>query len=132
MAADEPSGDGMVKLVEMAGKKMVGVIDDGQVVLTRERRDEFGNSGSGAVLIVGALDEKFGLRATPQIREIGVADGNSQPHQIGDARIGTANAKADPTPKTEAGKNLGDTGKLCGKKIDGGLNVVLLAMAAIL
>ena len=131
MTADEPSADGLAQLPEMAGKKMVGVIDDGQLVLTRERRNEFGDFGSGAVLIACTLDEQFGLRATRQIREIGIVDGNSEANQIGDARIGTAGAKADPASETEAREKQGDAGKFPGEKTDGGLNVAQLAPAEI-
>ncbi len=131
MAADEPSGDGLVELVEMARKEMVGVIDDGQLVFTGQRGDEFSNLGSGAMLIVGAMDEEFGLRAAPEIREIGVVDGNAEANQIGDTRIGTTDAKADPASETETGEKQGDVRKFRGKKIDGGEDVVLLALAAV-
>ena len=107
MAADEPSSDGLVKLVEMAGKEMVGVIDDAQLVFTGQRGDEFGNLGSGAMLIVGALDKELGLLAAPEIREIGVVDGNAEANQIGDTRIGTADAKANPASETETGREAG-------------------------
>ena len=80
MTADEPSGDGLAELVEMARKEMVGVIDDSQMVFTGECGDELGNLGSSAMLIVGAMDEEFGLCAVPQICEIGVVDGNAEPN----------------------------------------------------
>ena len=132
MSANEPSGDGLVELVEMARKEMVGVIDDGQLVFTGQCSDEFGNFGLGAMLIVGAMDEEFGLRTTPQVCEIGVVDGNAEANQIGDMRIGTTDAKANPTPKTETGEKQGDIRKLSGKRIDGGLDVALLALAAVI
>jgi len=131
MAADEPSSDGLVKLMEMAGKEMVGVLDDAQLVFTGKCRDEFGNLGSGAMLIVGALDEEFGLGAAPEIREIGAVDGNAEANQIGDTRIGTADAKANPASETETAEQQGDIREFRGKKIDGGLDVALLALAAV-
>ena len=131
MAADEPSSDGLVKLTEMAGKEMVGVLDDAQLVFTGQCCDEFGNLGSGSMLIVGALDEEFGLRAAPEIREIGVVDGNAEANQIGDTRIGTADAKANPASETETAEKQGDIRESRGKKIDGGLDVALLALAAV-
>ena len=131
MAADEPSSNGLVNLMEMAGKEMVGVLDDAQLVFTGQCCDEFGNLGSGSMLIVGALDEEFGLRAAPEIREIGVVDGNAEANQIGDTRIGTADAKANPASETETAEKQGDIRKFCGKKIDGGLDVALLALAAV-
>jgi len=131
MAADEPSSDGLVKLMEMARKEMVGVLDDAQLVFTGQCRDEFGNLGSGAMLIVGALDKEFGLRAAPEIREIGVVDGNAEANQIGDTRIGTADAKANPASETETAEQQGDIREFRGKKIDGGLDIALLALAAV-
>jgi len=131
MAADEPSSDGLVKLMEMAGKEMVGVLDDAQLVFTGKCRDEFGNLGSGAMLIVGALDEEFGLGAAPEIREIGAVDGNAEANQIGDTRIGTADAKANPASETETAEQQGDIREFRGKKIDGGLDIALLALAAV-
>ncbi len=131
MAADEPSSDGLVKLMEMARKEMVGVLDDAQLVFTGQCCDECGNLASGAMLIVGALDEEFGLRAAPEIREIGVVDGNAEANQIGDTRIGTADAKANPASETETAEKQGDIRESRGKKIDGGLDVALLALAAV-
>lgn len=131
MAADEPGGDGLVELVEMARKEMVGVIDDGQLIFTGQRADEFGNFGSGAILIVGAMDKELGFVAAPEIREIGVVDGNAEANQIGDTRIGAADAKADPAPETETGEKQGDVRKFRGKRIDGGLDVAPLALAAV-
>jgi len=131
MTADKPSGDGLAELMEMARKEMVGVIDDGQLVFTGQGGDEFGNLGSGAMLILGAMDEEFGLRAAPQICEISVVDGNAEADQIGNTRIGTTNAKANPTPKAETGEKQGDIGKFRGEKADGGLDVALLALAAV-
>ena len=131
MAADKPTGDGLVELVEMARKKMVGVIDDGQLIFTGQRCDEFGNLGSGAILIVRALDKEFGFLAAQEISEIGVVDRNAKSNQIGDTRIGAADAKANPSPETETGEKQGDVRKLRGEKIDGGLGVALLALAAV-
>jgi len=131
MAADEPSSDGLVQLTEMAGKEMVGVLDDAQLVFTGQCCDEFGNLASGAMLIVGALDKEFGLRASPEIRKIGVVDGNAEANQIGDTRIGTADAKANPASETETAEKRGDIREFRGQKIDGGLDVALLALAAV-
>jgi len=131
MTADEPSGDGVAELVEMAGEEMVGMIDDGQLIFTRHCGNELGNLGSGAILVLGALDEEFGFRAAPQICEISVVDGNAEADQIGNTRIGTTNAKADPTPKAETGEKQGDIGKFRGEKTDGGLDVALLSLAAV-
>jgi hypothetical protein len=131
MTADEPSGNGLVELVEMARKEMVGVLDNGQLIFTGKHGDKFGNLGSGAMLIVGAMDEEFGLRTTPKICEIRVVDGNAEANQIGDTRIGTAHAKAHPTPKTETGEKQGNAWEFLGKIIDGGLDVALLALAAV-
>jgi hypothetical protein len=131
MTADEPSGDGLVELVEMARKEMVGVINDGELIFTWQRGDEFGNFGLGAMLIIGAMDEEFGLRAAPEIREIAVVDRNAEANQIGNTRIGAAGAKANPTPETETGEKQGDVRKFRGKKIAGGLHVALLALAAV-
>ena len=61
MAADEPSRDGVVQFVEMASEKMVGVIDDGQLVFPGQRGNEFSDSALGAILIIGAVYEEFGL-----------------------------------------------------------------------
>jgi len=116
MAADKPTGDGLVELVETARKKMVGVIDDGQLIFTGQRCDEFGNLGSGAVLIVCALDKEFGFLAAQEISEIGVVDRNAKSNQIGDTRIGAADAKANPSPETETGEKQRDVRKLRGKK----------------
>jgi len=131
MAADKPTGDGLVKLVEMAREKMVGVIDDGQLIFTGQRCDEFGNLGSGAMLIVCAVDKEFGFLAAQEISEIGVVDRNAKSNPIGDTRIGAADAKANPSTETETGEKQGDVRKLRGKKIDGGLGVALLALAAV-
>ena len=131
MTADEPSGDGLVELVEMARKEMVSLFDDGQPVFTRQGGDEFGNFGSGAVLIIGALNKELGLRAAPEVCKIGAVDWNAEANQTGDARIDTADAKADPTPKTETGEKQGDIRKFRVKKTDGGLDVALLALAAV-
>lgn len=131
MTADEPSGDGVAELVEMAGEEMVGMIDDGQLIFTRHCGNELGNLGSGAILVLGALDEEFGLHAAPQICEIGVVDGYAQANQIGDMRIGASDAKANPTPETETGEKQRDIPEFRGEKTDGGLNVALFALAAI-
>lgn len=131
MAADEPSGDGVVELVEMASKEMVGVIDDGQLIFAGQRADEFGHFGLGAMLIIGAMDKELGFLAAPEICEIGVVDRNAEANQIGDTRIGAADAEANPTPKTETGEKQGDVRKFRGKRIDGGLDVALLALAAV-
>jgi len=131
MAADEPGGDGLVELVEMARKEMVGVIDDGQLIFTGQRGDKFGNLGPGTMLIVCAMDKELGFVAAPEVREIGAVDGNAEANQVGDARIGTADAKADPASETETGEKQGDVRKFRAKKIDGGLNVALLALAAV-
>ena len=131
MAADEPGGDGLVELVETARKEMVGVIDDAQLVFTSYDCDEFGNFGSGAILIVCAMDKELGFVAAPEIREIGAIDGNAEANQVGDTRIGAANTKANPASETETGEKQGNTRKFRGKKIDGGLNVALLTVAAV-
>jgi len=131
MAADEPGGDGLVELVEMARKEMVGVIDDAQLVFTSYDCDEFGNLGPGTMLIVCAMDKELGFVAAPEVREIGAVDGNAEANQVGDARIGTADTKANPASETETGEKQGNTRKFRGKKIDGGLNVALLALAAV-
>lgn len=131
MAADKPTGDGLAELVEMARKKMVGVIDDGQLIFTGQRRDEFGNLGSGAMHIVCAVDKEFGFPTAQEISEIGVVDGNAKANQIGDTRIGAADAKANPAPETETDEKQGDVRKLRGEKIDGGLGVAQLALAAV-
>jgi len=131
MAADEPGGDGLVELVEMARKEMVGVIDDAQLVFTSYDCDEFGNLGQGTMLIVCAMDKELGFVAAPEVREIGAVDGNAEANQFGDTRIGTADAKADPASETETGEKQGDVRKFRAKKIDGGLNVALLALAAV-
>ena len=57
---------------------MVGVVDDGQLIFTGQCRDELGNFGSGAMLIVGAMDKELGFVAAPEVREIGVVDGNAE------------------------------------------------------
>jgi hypothetical protein len=132
MATDKPSGDGLVELVEMARKEMVGAIDDGQMIFTGQRGDEFGNLGSGAMHIVGAMDKELGFVAAPEIGEIGVVDRKAEGNQIGDTRIGTTDAKANPASEAETGEKQGDVRKFRGKKIDGGLDVALLALAAVM
>jgi len=67
----EPFGDGAVELIEMPRKKMVRVFHKHQTVFSQERRDEFFYFSPGTVLIVGAMDKEFGLRATPEVGEIG-------------------------------------------------------------
>ena len=131
MAADEPSGHGLVELVEMARKEMVSMINDGQLVFTGQCGDEFGNLGSGAMLIIGAMDKELRFLAAPEIREIGVVDRNAEAYQIGNTRIGAADAKTNPTSKTETGEKQGDVRKFRSKKIDRGLDVALLALAAV-
>ena len=131
MAADEPGGDGLVELLEMARKEMVGVVDDGQLIFTGQRGDKFGNLGPGAMLIVCAMDKELGFVAAPEVREIGAVDGNAEANQVGDTRIGAADTKANPASETETGEKQGNTRKFRGKKIDGGLNVALLTMAAV-
>ena len=131
MASDEPSGDGLVELVEMASKEMVSVIDDGQLILTGKRRDELGNFVFGAMFIVRAMDKELGFIAAPEVREIGVVNRQAEANQIADTRIGTTDAQANPASKTETGKKQGDVRKFRGKKIDGGLDVALLALAAV-
>lgn len=131
MAADEPTGDGLIELVEMARKEMVSMIDDGQLVFTRQSGDKFGNFGLGAMLILGAMDKELGFLAPPEIREIGVVDRNAEAYQIGNTRIGAADAEANPTSETKTGEKQGDLRKFRGKKIDGGLDVALLALAAV-
>jgi hypothetical protein len=132
MAADEPSGDGLVELVKMASKEMVSVIDYGELIFAGQCADKFGNLCSGAMLIIGAMDKELGFLAAPEIREIGIVDRNAEAYQIGDTRIGAADAEANPTPKTETGEKQGDVRKFRGKKIDGGLDVALLALAAVM
>jgi len=116
----------------MARKEMVGMIDDGQLIFTGQRGNEFGNFCLGAMLIVCTMDEELGLLAAPEICEIGVVDGNAEANQIGDTRIRAANAEADPTPETETCEKQGDVRKFRGKRIDGDVNVALLAQAAIM
>lgn len=132
MAADEPSGDGLVELVKMASKEMVSVIDYGEFIFAGQCADKFGNLCSGTMLIIGAMDKELGFLAAPEIREIGIVDRNAEAYQIGDTRIGAADAEANPTPKTETGEKQGDVRKFRGKKNDGGLDVALLALAAVM
>jgi len=131
MSADEPSRDGVVQFVDMASEKMVGVIDEDEFILAGQRGNEFSDSALGAMLIIGALDEEFGLRAAPKIREIGVVHGNAEANQIGDTRIGTPDAQANPGSKTETREKQGDVRKLRAKKMEGGLDVALLALTAV-
>ena len=130
MAADEPSSDGLVKLMETARKEMVGVIDDAQLVFTGNAATSWA-TWFGRHVIVCAMDKKLGLLAAPKIREIGAIDGNAEANQIGDTRIGAADAKANPASETETGEKQGDIRKFRGKKIDGGLDVAPLALAAV-
>jgi hypothetical protein len=131
MAADEPRGDGPVQLVEMAGKEMVSVIHDGEFILAGKRRNELGNFVFGAMFIVRAMDKELGFIAAPEVREIGGVNRQAETNQIADTRIGTTDAKANPASETETGEKQGDVRKFRGKKIDGGLDVALLALAAV-
>jgi hypothetical protein len=131
MAADEPSGDGLVEFVEMASKEMVGVIDDGELTFTGQRGDEFGNFGFGAVLIFGTMDEKLGFLAAPEIGEIRVVDGNAEAYQIGNTSIGAADAKANPASEAKTHENQGNVREFRAKKIESGLDVALLPLPAV-
>jgi hypothetical protein len=131
MAADQPRGNGLVQLVEMASKEMVSVFYDDQLILIGQRGNEFGNFALRAMLIVGALHHEYGLPAIPQIRKVGVVEREAQTNQIGDTGIGASNTQANPAPKTEAGEKQRGIRKFSVKKTDGGLHVPLLALAAI-
>ncbi len=65
VAAKQPIGDGLIELVEMASKEMVGVIDDDQLVFAGQRGNEFSNLSYRTMLVIGAMDKEFGLRAAP-------------------------------------------------------------------
>jgi len=101
------------------------------MILTRQRGNEFGNFTLRAMLIFGALNHEFGLPAIPEIREIGVVDGEAQPNQVSDTGIGASHTKANPTPKTETREKQRGIRKLRAQKTYGGLDVALFAMAAI-
>ena len=131
MAADKPTGDGVIELVKMAEKEMVGVINNGQLIFTGQRGNQFGHFALGAVLIIGAVDKEFGFRAAPKICEIRVVDGNAKANQIGNTRISAADAKAHPTAETETGEKQGEVGELRSKKMEGGLDVALLTQTAV-
>jgi hypothetical protein len=131
MAAEEPSGDGVVQFVEMASEKMVGVIDEDELIFAGQRSNEFSDSALGAMLIIGAVDEELGLCAVPKIREIGAVDGNAEPNQFAYARVCAAHPKANPASKTETGEKQGDVREFRGEKTDGGLDVTLLALTAV-
>jgi len=57
VTVQHPFADGLIHLVQMTGKEMVGVIDDDQIVCTRQGGNEFGNFTSRAMLIIGAMNK---------------------------------------------------------------------------
>ncbi len=61
--AGEPSVDCATQLVEFAGKEMIGVLDNHEMVVAGERGDERSDFFDGAVFVVASVYKQLGLVA---------------------------------------------------------------------
>ena len=69
--------DGVVKLMQFAGEKMVGVGNYHQRIIAGQTRDNLTHFGDSAVFIVFAMDEKLRLRTTREKRKVAIVDGKA-------------------------------------------------------
>jgi hypothetical protein len=59
MAPDQPMGDGVVQEGELPGEKVIGALDQDEVVFARKPRDKFFDSGACAMFVIGTVHEKL-------------------------------------------------------------------------
>lgn len=114
MALDEPMGDGAVQEGELPGKKVIGALDQDEVVFARKPSNKFFDSGACALFVIGTVHEELWFCAPGQVRKVRVVDRDPEADQVGDSEFSATHTKPHATSKTEASEKHRCARKFCG------------------